>query len=345
MNKLFQGLSLVAIALSAGFSSPARAQPLYHLVQTVPLGGSVKWDYLRFDAPSARLFIAHGTEITVVNTKTLTVIGELPGTDGAHGIAVDPATGVIYADSSEKRLAIAFNPKTFAPLARIPVVLDADGMTYDPASRQIFVTGGDGDAITPINPATDKPAADIALSGSPEFLSADGAGSLYVNIVDKNQLVRIDTATDTISARWPLSTCTSPKGLAIDPAARLVFSSCSSGVMTVVNATTGTLVATLPIGKGTDSAAFDPVRQRAFSANGDGTLSVISDATPGHPIALGTVTTQPGARTMAVDPATGRIFLVTAAVSQTIPSATPTDHPHYVFAPGSFKLLVYAPGA
>ena len=314
-------------------------------MQTVPLGGSVKWDYLRFDAPSTRLFIAHGTEITVVNTKTLTVIGELPGTDGAHGIALDPATGIIYADSSVKRLAISFNPKTFAPLASIPVVLDADGMTYDPASRQIFVTGGDGDAITPINPATDKPAADIALSGSPEFLSADGAGSLYVNIVDKNELVRINTATDTITARWPLPTCTSPKGLALDPAAHLAFSSCSSGVMTVVNTSTGALIATLPIGKGTDSAAFDAVRHRAFSANGDGTLSVISDATPAHPVVLGSVQTELGARTMAVDPATGRIFLVTATVMQTTPPATPMDHPHYVFAPDSFKLLVYAPGA
>jgi DNA-binding beta-propeller fold protein YncE len=336
--------SLAAISLGS-VAAQAQTAPLYHLVRIVPLGGGIKWDYLHFDAPSERLYISHGTEVTVVNTKTDAVLGELAGTLGSHGIAVDPATGDVYADSAAKRLAFAFNPKSFAPLASVPVVLDPDGMAYDPASKQIFVAGGDGNAITPIDPATHKAASDIALGGAPEFLATDGAGSLYVNIEDKNELVRIDTATDKITARWPLDGCQHPKGLAIDSMARLVFSSCSNGAMDVLNADTGTLVATLLIGKGTDAAAFDPVRHRAFSSNGDGTLSVVSDAAPGNPVLLGTVKTAPGARTMTVDPATGRIFLVTAKVSKIIPAATPEDHPHDQFVPGSLKLLVYAPGS
>ena len=335
-------LGTAAIMLMA--ANPAHAAaPLYHLVKTVPLGGPTKWDYLHFDAPSHRLFIAHGTEVTVVDTTTDRVVGALAGTVGAHGITVDPATGDIYADSSERRLAIAFDPKTFKPLAEIPVVLDADGMEYDPASKQIFVTGGDGDAITPIDPATNKPAPDIALGGSPEFLAADGAGSLYDNITDLSQIVRIDTATDKIVARWPLGACIGPKGLAVDPAKRLLFSTCASGVMAVVNADTGAIVATLPIGKGTDSAGFDPVRARAFAPASDGTLTIVSDA-GAAPEVIGTVKTERGARTMAVDPASGDVYLVTARVTKTTPPATPDDHPHFTYAPGSLKLLIYAPG-
>ncbi|HQT46587.1 MAG: hypothetical protein B7X08_05915 [Acidocella sp. 20-63-7] len=336
--------SLAAISLGS-LAAQAQATPLYHLVRIVPLGGAVKWDYLHFDAPSERLYISHGTEVTVVNAKTDAILGELAGTTGSHGITVDPATGDVYADSAAKRLAFAFDPKKFTPLANMPVVLDADGMAYDPASKQIFVAGGDGNAITPIDPASHKSLPDIALGGAPEFLAVDGAGSLYVNIEDKNELVRIDTATNKITARWSLNGCKSPKGLAIDSAARRVFSSCSNGAMDVLNADTGALVATLPIGKGTDAAAFDPARHRAFSSNGDGTLSVISDAAPGSPVVLGTIKTAPGARTLAVDPATGQIFLVTAKVSKILPATTPDGHPHDVFVPGSLRLLVYAPDA
>jgi len=337
-------IGLLAVNLMATAAPPAlAAAPLYHLVKTVPLGGPTKWDYLHFDAASHRVFIAHGTEVTVIDTKTDRIIGELAGTIGAHGIAVDPATGDIYADSAERRLAIAFDPTSFKQVAAVPTVLDADGMAYDPASKQVFVTGGDGDAITPINPATHQASPDIALGGSPEFLAADGEGSLYDNITDLSQIVRIDTASDKIAARWPLGACMGPKGLAVDPAKRLLFASCASGVMAVVNADTGAIIATLPIGKGTDAAAFDPVRDRAFAAAGDGTITVISDSGP-TPIMLGTVKTALGARTMALDPANGDLYTVTARVTKITPPATPDDHPHFTFAPGSLKLLIYAPG-
>jgi len=344
MKKLSRLKYLAATLCAVGSFAPvmAQAKPLYHLVQTIPLGGGVKWDYLHFDAPSDRLYVSHGTEVTVVDAKTDRVIGALKNLPGSHGIAIAPATGDVYADSAANRVAVAFNPQTFAPIASAPVVLDADGMAYDPADREIFVTGGDGNAITPVNPATNKAAPDIALGGSPEFLAADGAGSLFVNITDEDQIVRINAATDKIVARWDLGACHGPKGLAIDPAANLLFSSCANGQMAVVNDQNGAVVTRLAIGKGTDAAGFDPVRHRAFSSNGDGTLTVISDA-PGHVAVLGIVKTEPGARTMAVDPASGRVFLVTATVTGRAPPKKAGGAPHYTFAPGSLKLLVYAP--
>jgi 4-phytase/acid phosphatase len=327
-------LLAAALSLAAGF---AQAQPLYQLAQTIPLGGATKWDYLHFDPATQHLYVSHGTEVTVVDPAAGKVIGALTGLPGSHGIAIDPQTGDVWADSAERRLAIAFDPKTFAPLASVPVVLDADGMAYDPASKQIFNTGGDGMAITPINPATRSAAPDIALGGSPEFLAADGAGSLYDNIEDLSQVVRIDTRTDKIIARWKLATCTHPKGMAVDGPARRVFASCASGVMVVLNADTGALLATLPIGQGTDAAAFDPVRHLAFASAGDGTLTVVAESPAPH--VLGVVRTARGARTMAVDPVSGDLFVVTADVAGTVPGE-PT---HSKFLPGSLHVLVYAP--
>ena len=324
-------------------AAQAVAAPLYHLAAIVPLGGGVRWDYLKLDTGRHRLYIAHGTEVTVVGLRHLQIIGELPGLPGSHGIAVDPATGDIWADSAEKGQAVAFDPATFKPLGRVPVAEDADGMAYDPASKTIFVSGGDGHALTPINPATRAAYADIPLGGSPEAFAADGKGALYVDIVDRNEILRIDTATRKITARWPATGCAAPTGLAIDAAKRLLFSSCRGGTMMVLNADTGAVLATIPIGQGTDCAGYDPVRQRAFSANGDGTLTLIDDSA--GPKLLGTVQTALGARTMAVDPVSGDVFTVTATVSGTAPPTRPGGRVHYQFVPGSLKLLVYAPGA
>jgi DNA-binding beta-propeller fold protein YncE len=341
MKTLRKRIAIIATAVLA-LPLVAAAAPLYTLDKTVPLPGVVKWDYLHFDAASARLYISRGTEITVLDTNTDKIIGALTGLSGSHGIAVDPATGLIYADSAASRTATAFDPQSFKAVATVPVVLDADGMVYDAPSQQVYVVGGDGHAVTPINTITRKAGADIPLGGAPEFLVSDGAGSLYVNINDKNEIVRIDTAKNTITARWPTAPCESPTGLAMDPATRRLFSSCHSGAAVILDADIGKIVATVPIGKGTDAAAFDPATKRFFSSNSDGTLTIVAENGPDDFAVLENMKTAPGARTMAVDPATGRLFLVTATVTKTTPPKTPSDHPHYVFAPGSVKLLIFA---
>jgi DNA-binding beta-propeller fold protein YncE len=279
----------------------------------------------------------------VVDVKSNRVIGALKNLPGSHGIDVDPATGLVYADSADRSVVIAFDPKTLKPVASASVLLDADGINYDPASKQMYVSGGDGNGLTPVSTVTHKAAPNIALGSAPEFHVADGAGNEFVDLVDANQIVKIDTATNTITAHFSTGACQHPKGIAIDPATARLFASCANGEAIVLDAAAGSIIATLKIGKGTDAAAFDPVKKRFFSSNGDGTLSVIAEEGPDNFALLGNVKTAPGARTMAVDPATGRIFLVTATVTKTTPPVDPSDHPHYVFAPGSLKLLVYAP--
>ncbi len=333
---------LVVCFTTIGAAAQAQA-PLYHLIATVPLGGGIKWDYLYFDAPSDRVFVSHGDEVTVVSGETDQVIGKLAGLPGSHGIRVDPATGLIYADSAGNSNVVMFDPKTFKPVGSAPVLLDADGINYDPASKQMFISGGDGHGLTPVSTETRKAAADIALGSSPEFHVADGAGHEYVDLVDANQVAVIDTQTNAVTAHWPTGACIHPKGTAIDPVTSRLFVSCANGVGLVFDTTTGKIVATLAIGKGTDAADFDPARDLFFSSNSDGTLSIIKESRANSFTELANMKTAPGARTMAVDPATGRVYLVTARVTKTIPPADPSDHPHFTFAPGSLKLLVYAP--
>jgi DNA-binding beta-propeller fold protein YncE len=326
-------------ALLAAFS-PAAAKPLYHEIATIALGAPDKWDYLH--AEPGRLYVSHGDEVTVIDTATDKVIGQLTNLPGSHGIAIDPATGDVLADSAGRSVAVAFDPKTFAPLWNVPVALDADGMVYDPASKKIFNTGGDGHAITPIEPATKTALPTIPLPGAPEFLGADGRGNLYDNITDLSEIVRIDTATDAITATWPLTPCEHPKGLAVDSEHDTVYASCANGILVALNGKTGAIIAHFPIARRTDAAAYDPVRHRIFSSNGDGTLTVISTKTA-TPVLLATIQTAPGARTLAVDPATGRIYLVTADISGTTPPTEPGALPRFTFVPGTVKVLVFAP--
>jgi DNA-binding beta-propeller fold protein YncE len=337
------GLRLLGVCATVALAvAAAGAAPLYNITKIVKLGGGVRWDYLHFDQASDRLYISHGTELTVLNGTTGAVIGEVRGLHGSHGIAIDDATGLGYADSSGTRTTTIFNLKTLRMVKTIPALEDADGMTFDPASNQVFVNGGDADATRPIDAGTKQPGPLIPLGGKPEFLVADGHGSLFVNINDKNQIVKIDTHTEQVVARWPVP-CDSPTGLAMDTTTNRLFSSCRDGHMAVLNATTGATVAMLPIGLGTDSAAFDPDRKLAFSANRDGTLSVIEEDDADHFTVLPAVKTELGARTLAVDPATGRIFEVTATVKSADAPKHPGWSPNYKFMPHTFRVLILDP--
>ncbi len=333
------------LAAGLGAGAPAKSAPgylqTYRLTQTIRLGGGPKWDYLNFDPATDRVYISHGTEITVLDARTGALAGRVTGLEGSHGIAIDAADGLGFADSALNESITVFDLKTLKAVKKIPALLDADGMVYDAASGQVYDVGGDANAAIVVNARTQKIVATIPLGGAPEFLVTDDAGSVYVNINDKDQIVKIDTAKNVIVARWPVAPCDSPTGLAIDPGTRRLFSSCHSGVMVVLDADSGKLVATLPIGKATDAAAFDPVRKLAFSSNRDGTLTVIKENGADDFKVVGNVKTAPGARTLAVDPATGRVFLVTATVKSAGPPKHPGGPPSYIFVPGTVKALVF----
>jgi YVTN family beta-propeller protein len=331
-------------AIASTWLAGAEAQPLYTLVRVVPIGAPDHWDLLTVDAATHRVYIAHGDRVTVVDGQDGTLIGNVEGyAGGTHGVVVVPGSGHGYTDDGSAGLAGSFDLKTLKPLKTVKAEDDADAMIFDPASGHVFVVDSGPGKITVIDPATDTALATIDVGGKLEIGAADGAGKIYVNGEARREIVRVDTRTNQIDARWPIPSCTSPHGLAIDARLHRVFASCANNVMVAVDADTGMQIASLPIGARTDGAAFDPVTRRAFSSNGDGTLTVIGEQGPESLAVLDNVPTMLGARTMTVDPGTGRLYLV-AAEMKVNESADPKDYRHrYTVTPGSAKLLFLDP--
>jgi len=324
----------------------ALAKPAsYAVTGSVALGAPDRWDYVSFDASAGRVYVAHGTRITVVDARRGTVVGALPGLTAAHGMAVDPASGHGYAGTGHGDV-LVFDPKTLAAIRTLPGEPDDDGVIADPADHRVFVLNGDSSSATVVDTTDDTGRGLVRLGGKPEFGAVDGRGKLYVNLADTREIVRVDVATQAVEARWAVPDCVSPHGMAMDPATSRVFTSCVDGRLIAVDAVSGAVVATLPIGRGSDAVAFDPTRRLVFSSNSDGTLSVIHEDDADHFTSVAEVPTARGARTLAVDPASGRVFLAAADVDAARPPPQqPGRAPRYSFMPGSLKLLLLDPVA
>jgi hypothetical protein len=332
----------VLIALFA-MTAPALAAPAYSITKTVALGAPDNWDYVVYDASLDRVYIGHSNETTIVDGNSGAIVGHFAGLNGAHGTAVAPAVGRGFADSGRDPSVTAYDLKTFQPLGKITTPEDTDGMAFDAASGHVFTMNGDAGSASVIDPVKMALITNIALDGKPEYAAADGRGHVYANIADKGQLAAIDTKTNTVTAHWSLTGCTSPHGLAVDAIDHRVFSSCSNGKLMVVNADTGAIVAALPIGLGTDSAAYDPSHHVILSSNGgSGTLSVIVANSPDNYAVPVEIPTVHGARTMDVNTKTGRVYLVEADYTEDA-SVPVTERRHYKVVPGSARLVFLDP--
>jgi len=331
------------VATGLPLASSAQSAPEYKVVKSVALGAPDRWDYVVFDAGSGRVFVAHGDEITVVDGDSGEIAGHVKSFPGiTHGIALVKDSNRGYTDEGEAGKAISFNLKTLAVEKHIQAAQDADAITFDPVSNHVFVINGDGGTITVIDPKTDAAVATITVGGKLEYAVPGENGKLFVNGAGKRELVSIDTATNKVIAHWPLPDCESPHGLAIDPAMHRLFVSCLNEKLTVVDAQDGQIVATVPIGKGTDAVAFDPGRRLVFSSNGkDGNISVIQEKDAGTYVALTSIKTVISARTMSINPATGRLYLAAAQIPSNV--APDKKNGRIPPVPGSLKLLFLDP--
>jgi YVTN family beta-propeller protein len=344
-------LGLMSAAHSQGAPGQAGATVDYHLSRTVSLGAPDRWDYLVYDAPSHRVYVSHGDRITVVDGRTGSIVGQVEGLPGGtHGIAISHASGLGYTDDGQAGQAAAFSLRTLKIVKRLGAQQDADAVTIDPTSGHVFVVDGDPGTLTVIDPKADRVVATVQVGSKLEYIVAGDNGKVYVNGVAKREIFRVDTATNSVDATWPIPECESPHGLAIDTLTHRLFSSCENSRLVVVNADSGATVATLPIGRGTDAAAFDPTRKLIFSSNGtDGTLSVIREVGPDTFVPAGTIKTAPSARTMSVDPHSGRLYLTAAdtdakAMAAFQAARAAGQRPQRApFVHGSLKLLFFDP--
>jgi YVTN family beta-propeller protein len=319
ITRRFLPVSLAFLMVAA-----ASAQaPGYHIVNTYVLGGSGSWDYLAFDGPGHRVFIARSNRMMVVDAATGKLLGEIPGLKGAHGVAFSYANNRGFATEGGGATVAMFDLKTLQVLDRIPAADDADGIFFDAATKRVFTMNGDANSSSVIDPAAGKNIGTIPLGGKPEFGVSAGNGKLYANITNTGEVVEIDAAAMKVLRRWPVAPCANSTGLSIDVAHNRLFSVCRNKYMAVSDTSAGKLVTTLPIGGGVDASEFDPATQLVFSSNGDGTLTVVHENTPDTYAIVETVPTGSGAKTMTLDPETHRVYLGTSAG-------------------GEFKLLVLA---
>jgi DNA-binding beta-propeller fold protein YncE len=335
---MFPRLALACVCFAV--ASPALAAPAYTLTKTVPLGAPDRWDYVVFDAPTHRVYVAHGDKLSVLDAQSGAIVGNAEGVSGGtHGIGISAATGQGFTDDGRNGLAIAFDLTTLHVTNSIPADKDADAITVDNLTGHIFVIEGDPGAITVVDPKTDAVAATIKVGEKMEYATSDDSGFVYVAGVEKNDLLKIDARTNAVVARWPTPDCARPHGLAIDKIGRRLFMGCVNSRMMVVDADDGRVVAKLPIGRGSDAIAYDPKRKRVFSPNGvDGTLTVYQQNSSDGYQPLETIPTVVSGRTMAVDPTSGRLFIVSA---ETDPNPSPGGRP--LVRPGTTRVMIFDP--
>jgi YVTN family beta-propeller protein len=330
---------LLSSLIASAPPSPTPAPP-YRLIETIQLGGSGGWDYLTFDPATHRLYISRGDHVSVLDADSEKVVGEIANTPGIHGIAIDEEVGKGFTSNGRSNTVTVFDLATLAVKGEVKTGDKPDAILYDRASKRVFAFNGHSSDTTAIDPAAGTVAGTVALGGAPEFAVADGKGTVFVNLEDKNEVVALDAVALKVLRRWPLTGCDGPTGLALDPEKRRLFSGCANKTMVVSDADTGAIVASLPIGAGVDGAAYDAGRRLAFSSNGEGTLTVIRETAAGAYEVSQTAQTAPGARTLALDPKSHRLYLPTARFGPAPPPSAERPHPRGEMVPGSFVILV-----
>jgi len=332
---------LVAISLFASLvcGTGFAAGPGYHVIKKLQLGGEGGWDCLTVDSAARRLYVSRGTHVMIVDIDSGTVAGDIPDTPGVHAIALAPELNRGFISCGKTNTVVIFDMTTLKILGTVNTGANPDVILYDPASKKVFTFNGRGNDATVFEADSGVVVSTIALGGKPEFAAADGAGKIYVNIEDKNEVVELDSRKYLVTKRFPLNPGEEPSGIGLDARQHRVFSGCHNKMITVLDTDAGRVIATIPIGAGVDGNGFDPATGLAFSSNGEGTLTVAQESAGTYTVAE-TVPTQRGARTMALDPATHTVYLPTAEFS---PAPEPTKEnpkPRPIPIKGTFAILV-----
>jgi YVTN family beta-propeller protein len=334
--------AVVAAALVCGLlAAPAllTAQKPYHIVDRWKLGGEGGWDALVADPAGHRLYLTHGPRVEVVDTQTGKPVGAITGLQGTHCVALDDAGKFGYISDGRANAVVVFDRTTLATVATIPAGQNPDGLVFEPATQTVWAFNGRSNDASVIDAATRKVVATIPLPGKPEFAIGDGKGTIYDNLEDKSEVIRLDAKGKKLTGEWALG-CEGPTGLALDIAGGRLFSACGGKKMAVTDAKTGKQLATAAIGDGPDGAEWDAAHKLAFAPNGrSGTLTVIDAAAPGYP-AIEELPTLRGARTIAYDSTADRVYLVTAEFGPTPEPTAEMPRPRPPVLPGSFSVLV-----
>lgn len=317
------GIAHVAVLLTVLFLFRAEAGmptlPLPVPTGVIPVGGEARWDLLTVDPAAQRLYVSHATRTEVIDIKANKVLTAIPNTPRVHGIALVPELHRGFISNGGDSSVTIFDLNTDSVITKIDAQgKNPDVIIYEPFTKRVFCFNGRSNNATVIDPQSLKVVGHVDLDGKPEFAVSDDHGRVFVNLEDKNKVAVFDPKSYQTIAEWPLAPGEEPTGIALDKKNHRLFSACGNQLMTVINTQDGKVITTLPIGKGTDGAAFDPGTHHAFSSNREGTLTVIAEESPDKYSVLGNVTTAPGSRTIALDESTHRLFLPAKAAGDSV---------------------------
>jgi DNA-binding beta-propeller fold protein YncE len=316
-------------------SHPSGAQSGYKPSQVFHLPGSADWDYLTVDETSNKLYVTHWTRVDIRNKFTGDSIGVIPNTTGVHGVALAPAFGKGYTSNGQLNNTTVFDLATAGIITRVATGQGPDAIFYDDYSRKVVICNGDGKSLSVIDPVKDQVVATVLLPGKPETAVSDGAGRIFVNLEDKSSIAVVDAGKYTVVSEWPLTPGKTPHGLAIDRKTMRLFAGCQNQQLIVMDANNGKIAAAPVIGNGSDGVAFDSSSHYIYSSNGEGTLTVIEEISKDDYKVLEQISTRPGARTLAVDRLTHRVYLPFAEMI-----GTPKQGEWPDFKDGTFQVLV-----
>lgn len=336
-------VTLVATSILCIVCVPrCRADGPYHFIKEIAVGGEGGWDYLSVDEAARRLYVSHASKVVVIDLDKDAVAGEITNTPGVHGIALAPELQRGFSSNGQESKSSIVDLKTLQTLSKVETGNNPDAILYDPGQQEVYTFNGRGQSATVFEAKTGKVITTVALPGKPEFAAVDQkVGRVYCNIEDKSEVVAIDTKTHQITNTWPIAPGEEPSGMGFDVEHHRLFLGCHNKLMVMMDSTSGKIVATVPIGDRVDANAFDPGTRFAFSSNGDGTVTIAHEDTPDKLTVVQSLATERGARTMALDPKTHRVYLASAKYEpQPAPEAgAPRQRPKII--PGSFKILVY----
>ena len=334
MKKIFLGLFAILI-VSSTYSQK------FAVSGSIPVQGAEGWDYLSVNDAAQQLFVSHGSVVNVVDLKVKAVIATIPDTKGVHGIAVANDLNKAFITDGKDNAVTVVNLKTFELIEKIAIPgMKPDAVLYDQFSQRVFIYNGKSNDATVLDAKTDKIIQSMPLGGKPEFSVTNGKGLIYVNIEDKNLIKVIDAITLKILNTWSIAPGDEPSGLAMDVDENRLFSVCGNKLMVIVNAETGKVIQTVPIGDGCDGVAYDAKKKLAFSSNGDGTITVVKETKKDSYSVLQTIQTQKGARTIALNKSTGQLYLPAASYGESPAATAENPHPRPTIVPGSFKILI-----
>jgi YVTN family beta-propeller protein len=340
MKKIFLLTCIAALGASAAW---AGTETSYHPGRTLKIGGEGGWDFLAVDSANRHLFVSHATQVEVIDLDSGKRVGTIPGTDGVHGIAIASKAGKGFITCGKLNAVLVFDLKSFAVWARVPTGQGPDAVMYDAATNRVFAMNGKDQSATVIDATANAVVATLPLGGKPESAIAADNHVAFVNLEDKDAVVRFDTQELKVTAVWPVSPCKSPASIARHRETNRLFIGCHNDMMAVVDMTNGKVVGQAPIGHGVDAAAFDKGKGLIFQASGDGKLTVVHEDTPDSYSVVQTVNTPQRAKTVAIDGKTGNLYLPVADLGEAPAATQDNPKPKQPVLKDTFRVLEIVP--